>query len=173
MVLDIIEWYRQEFEINVNDETKFYVTAFSIIWTQYENILYDRHFGPRKYSEEKNRLEKVFEKKSEIKEQFNEILVNVKLYCMKKYKTISNIYTNFLFDNDLNENPELTLTKFEEIFNSTELRREIHLVISLLGRVRNNLFHGEKSIYDLNNQIELFKNLEKFMILSIESYRYQ
>lgn len=173
MNLDVKEWYRQEFELNVNDEAKFYVTAFSIIWTQYENTLYECHFGPRKYSKEKDRLEKVFERNPEIKNQFNEILLNVKSYCTKKHKTIPVIYDRFLFNNNPDETPEFNCQKFEEIFNSTELRKEIHLIISLLGRVRNNLFHGEKSIYDLNNQIELFKNLERFMILSIECFRYQ
>lgn len=79
------------------------------------------------------------------------------------------MYDRFRYDSGDN-NVEFPYIKFDELYNSNDIRDEIHLMISLLGRVRNNLFHGLKNISELDKQIDLFMGLEEFMILSLNTF---
>lgn len=175
MDIDIEKWYKDKFINNVKIETRCYVEAFSIIWTQYEYLLYGCHFEKyksSKYNNEIQRLIKVFNENKDIYEKFMLIIGNLKDYCVLNHKPPEETYNRFLFENDPRNRPVLNKQEFLCAFNSSKVEDEIILVISLLGRVRNNLFHGEKDISSLNNQVELFKNLEKFMILSIDTFWY-
>jgi hypothetical protein len=44
-------------------------------------------------------------------------------------------------------------------------------ILIIVYRYRNNLFHGEKSIYDLPNQIDNFRNANQLLMVFMENWK--
>lgn len=167
MELNIEKWYKEKYKTKVKNETEFYVNAFSIIWGLYESNIYDNEFGVAKYKEERDRVLKKIENNQELMNIVLDFVEVIKKYCSERHGgDINQIYKNFLFDNKV-KNTQFKASDLDVFYSSDKLGDKIYLLITLLGRVRNNFLHGEKEIYDLDNQINLFKVLEEFMIFSL------
>jgi len=54
---------------------------------------------------------------------------------------------------------------------SPELKIIIHALLLLTYRVRNNLFHGEKELYKLPRQVDLFNAINRFLATFLDDIR--
>ena len=61
----------------------------------------------------------------------------------------------------------------EAVLNGNEISPEKVLlaILMIVYRYRNNLFHGEKSIRDLPNQIDNFRNANQLLMVFMEKWR--
>jgi uncharacterized membrane protein YecN with MAPEG domain len=55
--------------------------------------------------------------------------------------------------------------------NETSSEKVLLAILIIVFRYRNNLFHGEKSIYKLQNQIDNFRNANQFLMLFMEKWK--
>lgn len=153
--MDIEEWIKLNFKDKVNNETYIEVLYFPIIWHIFEKEITDT-----KYSTQKA-LRKI-ENKIDVLILQN-IFINVKDYINNKFD-IEYAYYSFHFrENDI------SLDKFLKLFNTTLIEEKLEFLLWISYRVRNNMFHGIKEISELDYQLNLFKNLNQFLIACIES----
>ncbi len=139
----------------VNDETREELLTFTILWN-----LFERNYYATNYSENRmlgmNSCVKFIEKQSK-GNQVIEIIKKIKDYNRKYRDSIDKVYLV----------KEKNWERFNFLYNATDIELMIELGIELCFRVRCNMFHGPKDVYELNDQTELFKNINSFLELFI------
>ena len=160
-----LEWISNflSFERKLTGDDIENVRNFSILWNLFEGLVCNRNASiialENAVSDMQNRNKLVID-------DYNKFLK----YFSNRY--IENGETNHRFDR-LNlrrgDKPELV----EAVLKGNEIAPEKVLlaILIIVYRYRNNLFHGEKSIYDLPNQIDNFKNANQLLMVFMEKWR--
>jgi len=91
-------------------------------------------------------------------------------YFVDRY--ISNGETNHRFDRlNLRRNDRRELVEAVLKGNETSPEKILLAILIIVFRYRNNLFHGEKSIYELPDQIDNFRNANQLLMFFMERWR--
>ena len=143
----------------LENETRLLVSDFAILWNKYENYIFNNNYNPRSINE------KVLEK---IKKDNNfEIKVNslYESFCeYLQYKKIKFNTHDIIIEFSIREN-DISVEELNFMINSDEYKDKLKLLLIIIGRVRNNMFHGIKLIIDLNTQKELFRISNQILFL--------
>lgn len=143
----------------LENETRLLVSDFAILWNKYENSIFNNNYNPRRINEkvlEKIKKDNNFEiKVNSLYESFCEYLQYKKI----KFNTYDIIRKFSIRENDI------SVEELNFIINSDEYKDKLKLLLIIIGRVRNNMFHGIKLIIDLNTQKELFRISNQILFL--------
>lgn len=143
----------------LENETRLLVSDFAILWNKYENSIFNNNYNPRSINEkvlEKIKKDNNFEiKVNSLYESFCEYLQNKKI----KFNT-HDIISKFSI-----RKKDISVEELNFMINSDENKDKLKLLLIIIGRVRNNMFHGIKLIIDLNTQKELFRISNQILFL--------
>ena len=143
----------------LENETRLLVSDFAILWNKYENSIFNNNYNPRRINEkvlEKIKKDNNFEiKVNSLYESFCEYLQYKKI----KFNTYDIIRKFSIRENDI------SVEELNFIINLDEYKDKLKLLLIIIGRVRNNMFHGIKLIIDLNTQKELFRISNQILFL--------
>lgn len=143
----------------LENETRLLVSDFAILWNKYENSIFNNNYNPRSINEkviEKIKKDNNFEiKVNSLYESFCEYLQYKKI----KFNTYD-IISKFSI-----RKKDISVEELNFMINSDENKDKLKLLLIIIGRVRNNMFHGIKLIIDLNTQKELFRISNQILLL--------
>ena len=147
----------------VDDETCSAIGHFSIIWAQFENYFFNNNYNA-------NSSKGIIVRDSESISK--ELINNIKNALVKYGEEPNSEGCDWLKrlsvrDNEPHYN-QLILDFLKH--NSLCKKEQILACIYIAARIRNNLLHGLKDFFTLNNQIEIFKSLYLFLKALIENY---
>jgi plasmid replication initiation protein len=151
------------FERELTGEDIENVRNFSILWNLFEGLVCNRNASANALKNAVSNLQKQDKLKIEDYDKFLKYFAN---------RYIENGETNDRFSK-LNlrrsDKPELV----EAVLKGTETAPEKVLlaILIIVYRYRNNLFHGEKSISDLPNQIDNFRNANHLLMVFMEKWK--
>ncbi|MBS4060371.1 MAG: hypothetical protein KG029_08235 [Bacteroidetes bacterium] len=139
------------------------VRNFALLWNLFEGLVCNKDANVGKFSDAVTKLQ----------QQGNlniDDYVAFLQYCTNRYVTNGEANDRFpKLKLQRNNNPELV----EAVLKGDETAPEKVLLALLIivYRYRNNLFHGEKAIEDLPNQIDNFKNANQLLMIFMERWR--
>ena len=161
-------------EADVDSDVRLLISDFAILWNNYEKYLFSDSRGNPFY-----RFSRMMYGEGNRLAVIDIVLKNMTL----EYETkISSIYDRFLIyfkrkDGDFNFNSfkesfsirkgDISDEELKNIIDNSNLRNKYLLLMLMVGRVRNNMFHGIKMVSDLNNQKELFEICNRLLTLSL------
>jgi hypothetical protein len=139
------------------------VRNFSLLWNLFEGLICNKNASVITLENAVLDLQKRKKINIDYYEQFLE-------YFVERYA--KNGETNRLFDElNLRRNDKPELVKAVLKGNETSSEKVLLAILIIVFRYRNNLFHGEKSIYKLQNQIDNFRNANQFLMLFMEKWK--
>lgn len=167
---------------NFDYKMRIILADFIILWNLYEKNIYD--IAIKKYDNQPNFTESVYNYicneyiyfDEENKKQLNQLYFKLEIYMakrrgMKKYHLNYKDFIKF-FHSDKNQTLEIwfkNINSSDTLFTSV-LKAQIMLYAVM--RVRNNLFHGTKSMYKIEEQYELFEICNNILSLFV-GYEYK
>lgn len=139
------------------------VRNFSLLWNLFEGLVCNKNASAIALENAVLDLQKRDKLKIDDYDKFLQYFAN---------RYIENGETNHRFDS-LNlrhgDKPELVEAVLKG--NETVPEKVLLGILIIVYRYRNNLFHGEKSIYDLPNQIDNFRNANQLLMVFMEKWR--
>lgn len=174
----------------VDKEIRLLIGDFSIIWNLYEKYIINKFKDKIKYDKERiesdifqeniheymiteyknNNFIYISNNKKIIDDNFNMLKKYINEKCIEYNReftsnTIIN-YFNIVFRNAKNEVYNLFNNNIE--IDNWDSYSKLHLLLIVMYRVRNNMFHGIKIITKLENERELFIICNNIMTLLLE-----
>ena len=168
-----------------DEETQLLISDFAILWNEYEDELFDKghHIKsiPKMIADLRingyytSKICKLYDKLIEYIKSRNEysydklvdgynILIKTPVLnddgSIKHYDDGNIVYQGEIFED-----------RFRKIMNSTNIEDKLYFMLLIVARVRNNMFHGLKGIYDLKYQKELFKVCNEILKLVLDIKR--
>lgn len=146
-----------------DDETLSLVSDFAILWNLYEDELYGENYKPSKL---KNMIG-IFDivNRDDITSDINLLFCRLKDYIASKhsfgYSSVVNAFS-IRIGKDINE------SELRFIMQSDSCIDKLNFLLLIAARVRNNMFHGIKGVYDLKNQKELFRVCNSVLKMAID-----
>ena len=159
---NITKWINDKFSALLKDRDYNGITEFLLLWNLFEDRLFENKFTIRNASEYiNNHIEELDESISGMifdyfKERYTDPLRKIVLYSY--FEPL-----NFR-DNDRKEFVNDTL-----LSDSPSIQHKILTSTIIIYRYRNNLFHGLKSVTQINYQKENFIHANIFLKMFIES----
>ncbi len=168
-----------------DEETQLLISDFAILWNEYEDELYDKghHIKsiPKMINTLKingyysNRIEKLHKKLLDYIKSRNEYdydkLVNGFNILIKEPVFNSDGSIKHYDDGNIVYQGEIFEDKLKEIMNSNKICDKLYFMLLIVARVRNNMFHGLKGIYDLKYQKELFRTCNEILKIVLDIKR--
>lgn len=150
----------------LDNDTKLLIFNFTILWNIYEHFVFDTNYCPKKIGE------KVITKinyNNDFSRKIDTIFLEFKEYLKKRNIEFSShsLWINFGFNHKDKNEEQLNI--LNNIINITHETDKLYLLLLIIGRVRNNMFHGIKAICDLNMQKELFLISNEVLTLTLDS----
>lgn len=152
--------FRRAWVEDLDEDTQKLVLDFTILWNMFEHQAFDNRFKRNEKLDEC--IRKIIRKTNQ-----NDIIHVNSLFkeYIKKYKSIKEFYESFSF-----RNSNISLTMIEKLHKSEEVEDKIRLLIYSCYRVRCNLFHGPKCVFNLDNQKLLFLSMNELLSLIGKCY---
>jgi len=141
------------------------VRNFALLWNMFEDQIFGNSMNKTKIDEMNDKISKAI----------SEIVVE------KTFQFFSDRYTN---ENDgrskfdglkLDKKNFCSRDEIEDIYGKLKLKdcdkkEKTRIILYILYRLRNNLFHGEKEAREFYSQNEMFKVCNDFIIECLETY---
>ena len=160
-----IEWIDDflSLEIKLTGDDIDSVRNFSLLWNLFEGLVCNKNASANALKNAISDLQNRNKLKIEDYDKFLKYFTN---------RYIENGEINHRFNRlnlRLGDKPKLV----EEVLkgNETAPEKVLLAILIIVYRYRNNLFHGEKSIYDLPNQIDNFRNANQLLMVFMEKWR--
>lgn len=158
----ILEWINRRYNTHLNEANLVEVKNFALVWNIFEGSICDSHFTISNF---RQRLEQQTEE-----HEFNmtdfEPYMN---YFRSRYITNNSI--NSRFTRLYIENRHWA--KYAErilLEDTPEINDIIMVLIIIVYRLRNNLFHGRKEMPSINHQADNFSNANNFLMTLIDNF---
>ena len=147
----------------INSEDIEQVRDFTLLWNLFEDIFCDKFCKTDKIISllSKNRIE-VLEQNT-INSKINSIFD----YFMDRYKDNEKL-EKLNFNKKNHERDIKNKIQNKEVIN-LDFEEKIQIILFIIYRYRNNLFHGEKDMRYISYQNENFENANDFLMLFIEN----
>ncbi len=162
-------------EADVDSDLRLLISDFAILWNNYEKELFPDDEGNPYY------------KFSKVMNSYNNricIADRVFNHMSYEYETeISILYKNFInyfnstdgfFDLRSFKNGycirrgDISDEELKNLIDIPNLRNKYLLLMLMVGRVRNNMFHGIKILQNINKQKELFEICNRLLTLTLD-----
>ncbi len=145
----------------MKDETRKLISDFAILWNKYENHLFNNFYRYEKidtlikrldYSEKFiNSIENIFLK---LEEYMKKKYISFEYMDFKEYFEI--IIIKYDFNRQDWKKGDIKEDYLKELLLHDDFEKKLKLLLLVVGRVRNNMFHGLKSANQLDDQQLLF-----------------
>ncbi len=165
----------------VNDkEVQTLISDFAILWNQYEDELYDREHHIKdipkvinnldisKYETTINELYKRLIEYIKSKNKYDYYSIIESYNILIKVPLIRNHQVQYYNNGDIVYTGEISEEELKKIMVSDKLEDKLHFMLLIIARVRNNMFHGRKAIYNLTGQKNLFRVCNETLKLVID-----
>ena len=166
----------------INDEeTKLLIFDFSILWNVYENDLYATEHSISKISRVLGNIKLSEDNKWEIDNLYYQLIrfLNFKDCLLSNneinYEEFKHYFNFRIKKKDIDGNVvgagEISEIQLRKVINSKNSVGKLYLLLIVVSRVRNNMFHGLKDVSELKYNKELFLLCNKvlFLILDIKN----
>ena len=150
----------------LDNDTKSYILNFTILWNLYEHFAFDTNYCPKKIEE------KVITKinyDGAFRAEIDTIFLEFKEYLKTRNIELNSYSLWISFGFNCKDKKKEQLNILNDIINFTQEFDKLYLMLLIIGRVRNNMFHGIKSICDLNMQKNLFLISNKVLTLTLDN----
>ena len=168
-----------------DEETQLLISDFAILWNEYEDELYDKghHIKliPKMISDLRingyysSKINKLHEKLVNYIKRRGEYdyykLVDGYNILIKEPVLNADGSIKHYEDGNIVYQGEIFEDKFRKLLEGISVEDKLHFMLLIVARVRNNMFHGLKGIYDLKNQKGLFKTCNEILKLVIDIKR--
>ena len=144
-------------------ETQMLILDYTIMWNMVEHNVYNDSFNK---SEKTNNCIGRMMEREKIEEEVNYIWTLYTEYN-KRYVSMDELYRSYGFG----KKNMISLEEVTGLYNSDSIKDKIKLLIYSCYRVRCNLFHGPKSICNLDDQKLLFISMNELLSLICKTYR--
>lgn len=162
-------------EADVNPDVRLLISDFAILWNNYEKYLFSDFNGNPFY-----RFSKLINSENNSRSVIDRIMNAM----TPEYETeILNLYDKFIdyfkrkhgtfnarlfIDKYSVRKGDISEEELNDLIENQSLKNKYLFLMLMVGRVRNNMFHGIKQISDLNNQKELFEICNRLLTLSLD-----
>ena len=146
----------------LDTDTQLLILDYTMMWNMVERNVYNKSFNKSEKTDKC--IERMLEKEN-IEDDINHIW-GLFMEFNKRYGYIDELYRSFDFIKS-----RITLEEVTHLYNSDSIKDKIKLLIYSCYRVRCNLFHGPKSIYNLDDQKILFLAMNELLSLICIVYR--
>lgn len=148
---------------NIDEDIRILISDFTLLWNAYEGYLYNTRYKAIYIMAMINRRKNVFNDNSDLIDSFYNRL---KKCCINKYGyfSASTLYKNFsmnisdIFKKDDNNiyTEKDAIQKLDNHISMDDSINKLYIMLLIVGRVRNNMFHGIKLIKQLDQHEEIF-----------------
>ena len=187
---DNYDHIREYVDSMASDDTRELVSDFAILWNMYEKVLFGRehHIKDIKFhilreiSFDKNNsviinkwyneLEEYLSKKEPIVLMDYESLVKYFHILIKKPVIVNGVIQKKDGKTQYSKG-DIFERNMRRIIDSSDIESKLHLLLIIVARVRNNMFHGIKKVEKLDEQAELFiicNQILNFVLLQTGGY---
>ncbi|AXT19256.1 hypothetical protein D7030_13460 [Flavobacteriaceae bacterium AU392] len=156
----MIDWLNNKYDIALETDQLKEIQNFTLLWNIFENLIFETRFS----------VNQIEDKLADINLD-QEIISETFDYCKNRY--INNNETNERFEYLYlrnNDNPDLVRETLISD-NPTDLNK-VKVVVTIVSRFRNNLFHGIKDFKKLHLQKENFEMSNKLLQSILNSNNY-
>lgn len=161
-----------------DEETRLLISDFAILWNEYEHNLFNDEHHIKDINKMMN--SKLNLTGGSIINKMNNYYENLKEYivhrCGFDYDSIVstfNVYIKKQLEKDgvvqkysngkIIFQGEIYEDDFRKLIQSNDVYDKLRFMLIIVARVRNNMFHGLKGIYDLKYQKDLFKTCNEIL----------
>lgn len=164
---DHIEKYLSK---EVRTDIRLLISDFTILWSNYEKYLFKNGYSWKKA------IYKYINSKCKFSDDFKNIILTLRndLFCYLNdrniefnYEIIVNKFSIRIRD-DNNGIGDLSKKELLEIMKLEEFKDVLAFLFLIVGRVRNNMFHGIKQVKELEDNKNLFILCNKFLSLMLK-----
>lgn len=178
-----------------DEETQALISDFAILWNQYEDELYynNKIFEGKHERQKGHHIRYILPMINHLRiddyiDEIKDLYYGFKNYITSRnensFETLVKGFHIIIREPDIDENGnvitysngdikyvgEIKKEDLIRIMNSNYYVDQLHFILLITARVRNNMFHGKKGIYDLRNQKDLFKLCNKTLKLVLDIY---
>lgn len=160
---DKIEEY---IERTLDKELRLLISDFAILWNEYEKNIFNTCYCSRKL---KSKIIDNVDYDDNFQQNINRLYLRFKKYLEDRkilFSTKSIINSYKIRNNDIS--PE----ELNKLIESSDDKDKLYLLLLIIARVRNNMFHGIKRLDQLTNQKELFKISNETLTLILSKTNY-
>lgn len=160
---DNYDQIRKYIEGAVSEEMRFIISDFALLWNKYEGKLFDEYYTyPKVLEMLNNRFNFNNDSYIKITELYRRLLNYFKSRHIK-YNCDS-----LIGHYHIREKKDILKDDLSILIDDSSPKGKLRLILLIVGRVRNNMFHGIKGINDLDNQKELFNICNETLSLVLE-----
>jgi len=139
------------------------VRNFSLLWNLFEGLVCNKHASVAALENAVSDMQERHKLRIEDYDKFLKYFAN---------RYIENGEINHRFGRlNLRQGDRRELVEAVLKGNETAPEKVLLAILIIVYRYRNNLFHGEKSIYDLPNQIDNFRNANQLLMVFMEKWK--
>lgn len=151
----------------LDEEIRLLISDFAILWNKFENDFFEQNYHFCKFEDKV--LCRIDIKNIDLKKKIYTLKDELFIYFesrgidtppISSEKIICNY--NIRIPNDITKN------RLDEIIKCEGTKNTLMFIMLIVGRVRNNMFHGIKDIGDLPKQRQLFKICNEVLKLMLE-----
>ncbi|MEE3343562.1 MAG: hypothetical protein VZS44_05685 [Bacilli bacterium] len=162
-------------EADVEDDVRLLISDFAILWNNYEKYLFPDDKGNPYYkfskilNNEKGKLSVINKVLNNINDDYEKDIIGLyDRFIIYFKKTDGELTTRQFIERYSVRKSDISYNELSKIIEFPNLKNKYLLLMLMVGRVRNNMFHGIKNINDLNNQKELFEICNNLLTLSLD-----
>lgn len=152
----------------ISEDIRLIISDFAILWNKYEESLFDKNYHSIRIEEKI--IDRMRNNDIEINSDF--ILDIKSLYSRLKsyfaYRRIKFEFNDIKHHYSIRDN-DISKDKLNHLIESDNFLDNLHFILLIIGRIRNNMFHGIKGINDLPNQKELFMICNETMVVILKA----
>lgn len=145
--------------VNLHNESYVCFWNFVILWNLFESRLFDNKYSPKALDGKSLLIPCV------------EVVQDTLSYLKTRYVTNGNLNSAFQRLHLRGDTDKESLVKDVLLGNEQEQNAQIEAIIVIIGRYRNNLFHGIKEIASIDLQKDTFEIANKFLMTILENNR--
>lgn len=149
-------------------EVRMLVSDFAILWNQYERALYKGEHHIRDIENKLHSYSEIMDidKLDKLYNRFCEYLKYRDISF--DYKGIKTAYNIRIKDDCYNKRGDLYRKQLECAITDNSSFSRAYLLLIIIAKVRNNMFHGNKGAWELKEQKELFKICNEMLMSVLE-----
>ncbi len=160
---------------DLDEDVRLLVSDFAILWNNYEKYLFSDSRGNPYYkfsklaNDENGKVSIVNRVFKNINQDSEKEITNLYNRFIKFFEQRDGILTSQKFIESYSvRKSDISEQDLSELIKNQTLKNKYLLLMLMVGRVRNNMFHGIKNVKDLNNQKELFEICNNLLTLSLD-----
>ncbi len=160
---------------DVENDVRLLVSDFAILWNNYEKYLFSDYNGNPSYryskiiNKDENKMCIIDRVLKNMNPDYEKEIMNLydgfMTFFKKRYGDFS--IEKFIYEYKVRNNDILN-NDLSNLINHPNLKNNYLFLMLMVGRVRNNMFHGIKVVKELNYQKELFEICNKLLTLSLD-----